>query len=68
MSNLKADKLPLNLAPMYDPEWHIPFGLIGFTTIILSITVFLVAVGMWNMNPGQDSIIYKMTSQRKKDQ
>lgn len=61
-------ELELNLAPEYDVDWHIVFSLIGFTTIVIFLTIFLVTMGMWNMNPGQDSIIYKMTSQRKKDQ
>lgn len=59
---------PLNLAPDYDSNFHIPFALIGFTSVIMIVSVLIIAVGMWNLNPGRDSIIYRMTSQRKKDQ
>lgn len=59
---------PLGLAPVYNSDFHIPFALIGFTTVVIIVAVFLIAVGMWNLNPGRDSIIYRMTSQRKKDQ
>lgn len=58
----------LGLAYQYDSNFHIPFALIGFTTIVIILAVFLVGLGMWNLNPGRDSIIYRMTSQRKKDQ
>lgn len=59
---------PLGLAPEYNPNFHVPFALVGFTTVVIVVSVFLIALGMWNLNPGKDSIIYRMTSQRKKDQ
>lgn len=58
---------PLNLAYQYN-DFHISFALVGFTTLLIVLAVFLVSLGMWNLNPGRDSIIYRMTSQRKKDQ
>ena len=60
---------PLNLAYEYDPDFHVTFAIIAFTTILFALIVFGVSLGMWFMDPGRDSIIYRMTSQRmKKDQ
>lgn len=58
----------LNLAPAYSESFHVPFALIGFTTTIFVVSILFIALGMWKMSPGKDSIIYRMTSQRKKDQ
>lgn len=66
----KADKLlPLNLAYAYDSDFHVAFAMLAFTGIIVALIVFGIALAMWNMDPGKDSIIYRATSQRvKKDQ
>ena len=36
--------------------------------IILVLTVYAVAVVMWYMDPGRDSVIYRVTSQRMKSE
>ncbi|EJW72948.1 hypothetical protein WUBG_16145, partial [Wuchereria bancrofti] len=44
------------------------FGIFLIVSIALSLTVLFVAVGLWNMDPGKDSIIYRMvTTRMKKD-
>ena len=59
----------MNLAYNYSPDFHVAFAIIGFTTVLFALITFGVALGMWCMDPGRDSIIYRMTSQRmKKDQ
>jgi renin receptor len=59
----------LNLAHNYDPNFHVAFVLISFTTILIAIIIFGLSIAMWNMDPGRDSIIYRMTAQRiKKEQ
>ncbi|KAH9388688.1 Renin receptor [Tyrophagus putrescentiae] len=58
-----------NLAYEYAADYHVAFATIGFTTIVLLLTVFGVSVAMWNIDPGRDSIIYRLTAQKmKKDQ
>ncbi|RWS28425.1 renin receptor-like protein [Leptotrombidium deliense] len=43
--------------------------MIAFTMILFAVCVFGISVAIWHMDPGRDSIIYRMTSQRiKKDQ
>jgi len=59
----------LNLAYHYDVNFHVAFAMIAFTTILIALIVFALAIAMWNLDPGRDSIIYRMTSQRyKKEQ
>jgi len=59
----------INLSPSYDEDYPAMFNIIFFISLLLSLTVFAIALGMWFIDPGRDSIIYRMTSQRmKKDQ
>lgn len=58
-----------NMAPQYSMDFPAAFVSIAFTTILLLLTVFAVSVAMWHIDPGRDSIIYRLTSQKiKKDQ
>lgn len=44
------------------------FAIFAGVSIILSIAILFIAVGMWTMDPGKDSIIYRMTTTKlKKD-
>lgn len=59
----------LNLAYAYAPDFHVAANIIIFVSLVIFLSVFGIALAMWNMDPGRDSIIYRMTSQRmKKDQ
>ncbi|KAI1307245.1 Renin receptor [Halotydeus destructor] len=70
--SILADEYPiekLNLAHPYASDFHVAAALIFISTIIIVLSVFGISLAMWNMDPGRDSIIYRMTSQRmKKDQ
>lgn len=58
-----------NVALDYNEDYPAIFNIIFFTMLIISLSVFAIALGTWHMDPGRDSIIYRMTSQRiKKDQ
>ena len=76
--SLKADPTPspspptiketLNLSEDYDENYPAIFNIILWFMIILAIVLFAVCYGMWHMDPGRDSIIYRMTTTRlKKD-
>ncbi|KAL3848496.1 hypothetical protein ACJMK2_019354 [Sinanodonta woodiana] len=75
--SLKADvtdtpkvltKLDLNLSQDYNYMYPAIFNIALWIMIIMSLSVFAVAYGIWNMDPGRDSIIYRMTTTRlKKD-
>ena len=57
-----------NLAWDYYDDFPAMFNIILWLSVLLSVTIFIIAYGMWNIDPGRDSIIYRMTSQRlKKD-
>ncbi|GFX54746.1 hypothetical protein TNCV_2556321 [Trichonephila clavipes] len=55
-----------NLAPEYDPMFPIVFAMLLFVSLLLILSLLGVSMAMWNMDPGKDSIIYRMTSQRMK--
>jgi renin receptor len=58
----------MNRAKAVDPNYAAIFNIILWTVIVLAVVIFSVSVAIWNMDPGRDSIIYRMTSQRiKKD-
>lgn len=51
-----------------DKNYAVFFNIILWTMIFLALTVAAVSYSLWTMDPGRDSIIYRMTSQRiKKD-
>ncbi len=55
-----------NLADPVDPNYPVIFNIILWMSILIAVSVLAVSCGLWNMDPGRDSIIYRMTSQRIK--
>jgi len=61
-------KKRLGVALDWDEDFPPIFNIILWMGILLILALIGIAYGMWNMDPGRDSIIYRMTSQRiKKD-
>lgn len=59
----------VNLAHEYDRNFHTTFITIAAASILFILAVFIISVSMWNIDPGRDSIIYRLTAQKiKKDQ
>lgn len=59
----------LNLATVYSGDYPVVFNIILILSIIMGVSVLAVSVSMATMDPGRDSIIYRMTNPRmKKDQ
>ncbi|XP_031566540.1 renin receptor-like [Actinia tenebrosa] len=56
----------LNVAYNYTPFYSIIFNIWLWLFIALVLTVYVIALVLWYMDPGRDSIIYRMTSQRMK--
>ncbi|VDK89696.1 unnamed protein product [Dibothriocephalus latus] len=56
----------LNLAPDVDPEYPVMFNIIFWLTVTLILSVWYVAHGIWNMDPGRDGILYRITPGRPK--
>ncbi|CAG5119456.1 unnamed protein product, partial [Candidula unifasciata] len=50
----------LNLEIDYYPDFPAIFNIVLWLMIILLITIFFVAYGIWNLNPNLDSILYRV--------
>lgn len=58
----------INLSKDYDENYPAIFNIILWLMIVMFLVLFGVSYGMWNIDPGRDSIIYRMTTTRlKKD-
>uniref|UniRef100_H3DC10 Renin receptor n=2 Tax=Tetraodon nigroviridis TaxID=99883 RepID=H3DC10_TETNG len=55
---------PYNLAYKYNFEYAVIFNIVLWLLIALALAVIAIAYNLWNMDPGYDSIIYRMTNQK----
>uniref|UniRef100_A0A3B3C103 Renin receptor n=1 Tax=Oryzias melastigma TaxID=30732 RepID=A0A3B3C103_ORYME len=55
---------PYNLAYKYNFEYAVIFNIVLWLMIVLVLAVIAIAYNLWNMDPGYDSIIYRMTNQK----
>ncbi|KAB7500619.1 Renin receptor [Armadillidium nasatum] len=63
------DSTSYNLAAEYGEDFPVIFNIVLILSIILIVAIIAVSVSMAFMDPGRDSIIYRMTNPRmKKDQ
>ncbi|XP_032474960.1 renin receptor isoform X4 [Phocoena sinus] len=53
-----------NLAYKYNFEYPVVFNMILWIMIALALAVIITSYNIWNMDPGYDSIIYRMTNQK----
>ena len=45
------------------------FNILFWTTLLIALAIYGIVYGMYSMDPGLDTVIYRMTSQRvKKEQ
>jgi len=56
----------LNLAPEFSDMYAAIFNIILWIMIGFALAIFGISWGIWNMDRGRDSLIYRMTSQRMK--
>lgn len=57
-----------NIAEDVSPDFCANFNIVLLTSVFLGTVVIILAYSMWNIDPGRNSILYRMTSQRiKKD-
>ncbi|XP_042125564.1 renin receptor isoform X2 [Peromyscus maniculatus bairdii] len=57
-------EIPYNLAYKYNLEYSVVFNMVLWIMIGLALAVIIVSYNIWNMDPGYDSIIYRMTNQK----
>ena len=55
---------PFNLAYKYNINYAVVFNIVLWLMIALALAVIATSYVMWNMDPGYDSIIYRMTNQK----
>ncbi|XP_063161309.1 renin receptor [Candoia aspera] len=55
---------PYNLGYAYNFNYAVVFNIIFWIMIGLAIAVIVISYNLWNMDPGYDSIIYRMTNQK----
>eukprot|EP00076_Gallus_gallus_P031342 XP_015157045.1 renin receptor isoform X1 [Gallus gallus] len=55
---------PYNLAYPYNYNYSVIFNIILWMMIGLALAVIVISYNLWNMDPGYDSIIYRMTNQK----
>ena len=55
---------PYNLAYKYNFQYAVIFNIVLWLMIALALAVIAIAYNLWNMDPGYDSIIYRMTNQK----
>ncbi|XP_068233147.1 ATPase H(+)-transporting accessory protein 2-like [Palaemon carinicauda] len=61
-----GDELDLNLASEYSSDYPAVFNIILWLSVILIFFIAFTSFAMATMDPGQDSIIYRMTNPRMK--
>ncbi|EJD75571.1 hypothetical protein LOAG_17313 [Loa loa] len=58
----------LNVYQFASTSYPAMFGIFLLVSVALTLAILFVAVGLWNMDPGKDSIIYRVvTTRMKKD-
>uniref|UniRef100_U5EUB8 Putative atpase membrane sector associated protein n=1 Tax=Corethrella appendiculata TaxID=1370023 RepID=U5EUB8_9DIPT len=62
----KEEKNPLNLAETYTDDYPVMFNIILWFSVILVFSLLAISIAISTMDPGRDSIIYRMTSTRMK--
>uniref|UniRef100_A0A7N5KPU0 Renin receptor n=1 Tax=Ailuropoda melanoleuca TaxID=9646 RepID=A0A7N5KPU0_AILME len=60
----KNPSSPYNLAYKYNLEYPVVFNMVFWIMIALALAVIITSYNIWNMDPGYDSIIYRMTNQK----
>jgi len=57
---------PYNLAGKYDWNYAATFNMSLWTGVFLAIILYLISFAMWNMDPGRDGYVYRMTMSKNK--
>lgn len=60
------DDKNFNIAPAYDENYPVVFNIIFWFSIVMIFSLLAISLAIGNMDPGRDSIIYRMTSTRMK--
>ena len=61
------NQLPSNRASQYDSMFPVIFNIWFWLLVVIFLATYAISVAMWNMDPGRDSIIYRLTEQKIKN-
>uniref|UniRef100_A0A182Y4H0 Vacuolar H+ ATPase M8.9 accessory subunit n=1 Tax=Anopheles stephensi TaxID=30069 RepID=A0A182Y4H0_ANOST len=61
-----GDDNPMNLAAKYNSNYPVMFNIILWFSVVLVFSLIAISIVIGTMDPGRDSIIYRMTSTRMK--
>jgi len=61
-----ADEFDINLAKLYNKDYPVIFNIILWFGVTMVFSLFAICIAIGTMDPGRDSIIYRMTSTRMK--
>jgi len=64
--NTRAEPTDINLAKTYSSNYPVIFNIILWFGVVMVFSLLAIALTIGNMDPGRDSIIYRMTSTRMK--
>lgn len=67
-ADTSGDETTYNLAHNYDAMFPAIFNIWFWLLVVLAIATYAICVAMWNMDPGRDSIIYRLTQQKIKSE
>jgi len=59
--------MPSSMYVFVDGNYPFKFSIVLFTSVGLALVLLFITVAMWTMEPGKDTIIYRMTQTKKKD-
>uniref|UniRef100_A0A182SAT8 Uncharacterized protein n=1 Tax=Anopheles maculatus TaxID=74869 RepID=A0A182SAT8_9DIPT len=62
----EVDDNPMNLADKYNGNYPVMFNIILWFSVVLVFSLIAISIVIGTMDPGRDSIIYRMTSTRMK--
>ncbi|CDI96500.1 dynamin associated protein [Echinococcus multilocularis] len=58
----------INVGPEVDPEYAVWFQLTFWFVVVFASVVWVVCCWLWNMDPGRDGIIYRLSVGKPKSE
>jgi len=66
MADAEDQQLDINLAPVYSSNYPVIFNILLWFGVVFAFALLAISMFIADMDPGRDSIIYRMTSTRMK--
>lgn len=66
MADAEVEQVDINLAPVYSSNYPVIFNILLWFGVVFAFALLAISMFIADMDPGRDSIIYRMTSTRMK--